>query len=95
MLQSGHANNFVVGGINRQMDGQGETSIPRFNFVEVEGIISGLHLSQSSHAHTQGSFCECAQPTRDYLTLERRLSLAGRIHNAECLDSNLLGPVSI
>ena len=28
----------------------------------------------------QGSFCECAQPMRDDVTMQRRLSLAGPIH---------------
>ena len=32
------------------------------------------------HLWHQGSFCECTQPIRDEVTLQRCLSLAGRIH---------------
>ena len=36
----------------------------------------------------QGSFCECAQPMRDDVTMQRHLSLAGRIHKMNAMTAN-------
>ena len=56
----------------------------RYNMVSL--TISYSHssclwlLTISMTTDNQGSFCVCAQPMRDDVTLQRRLSLAGRIH---------------
>ena len=44
----------------------------------------------TSGCDEQGSFCVCTQPTRDDVTMQRRLSLAGCIHKMIPEGSNIL-----